>query len=305
MSDTLQTTRPRERIGPREKIGLVAAWGRYPLVVARELRRQGYAVYCLGIKDHADPALREVCDDYFESNVARLGTHIAYFRKRGVRRAVMAGKLHKTILFRRFYWIRNLPDWRCVRTFYPHFITRTKNRNDDAMLTAVVEAYAEDGIEFAPATDYVPELLVPYGNLSRRRPTRAQRQDVAFAWRLAKEIGRLDVGQCVAVHGRAVLAVEAVEGTDECIRRAGRLCPQGGFTVVKVAKPQQDMRFDVPTIGIGTLEALVEAGGSVLAVEAHKTIIIDAEEVARFADRHGLVLVAVEEGRLGELSEAA
>ncbi len=299
MSDTAQPTRPRERIG------LVAAWGRYPIIVAQELRRQGYAVYCLGIKDHADPALREMCHNYCESGVARLGSQISYFRKHGVRRAVMAGKLHKTILFRRFYWLRNLPDWRFVRTFYPHFITRTKNRNDDAMLTAVVEAYAQDGIKFAPATDYVPELLVQYGQISRRRPSRAQRQDVEFAWRLAKEIGRLDVGQCVAVHGRAVLAVEAVEGTDECIRRAGRLCPRGGFTVVKVAKPQQDMRFDVPTIGLGTLEAMVEAGGSVLAIEAHKTIVIDQEEVARFADRHGLALVAVEEGRLGERSEAA
>lgn len=273
-------------------VGLLAGWGQFPIVVATALRSQGRRVFGLGVKGHADPALRELCDDYAEVGVARLGAAIRQFRRWGVRRVTMAGKIHKVLLFHRGYWIKHFPDWKCVKTFYPHFITRTKDRRDDTLLGAVVEAYAADGIMFAPATEFAPELLVRPGVLSRKRPTAAQLQDVAFGWRIAKEMGRLDVGQSTAVLGRAVLAIEAVEGTDECIRRAGRLCPRGGFTVVKVAKPQQDMRFDVPTIGRGTLESLLAAGGALLAVEAGKTIIIDQPAVAQFADEHRLTVVA-------------
>ena len=174
----------------------------------------------------------------------------------------------------------------------------TKDRRDDSLLGSVVGAYARAGITFAPATDFAPELLVKAGQLSRRAPSRAQMKDIEFGWRLAKEMGRLDVGQSVVVKGQAVMAIEAIEGTDLCLRRAGELCPQGGFTIVKVAKPQQDMRFDVPTIGLGTVQSLVEAGGSVLAVEAGKTIIIDQQQVIEYADQHGVVLVALTDGRL-------
>jgi len=286
------------------KIGLVAGWGRFPIIVAETLQRQGYRVYCLGIKDHADPRLRELCDDYAEVGVARLGAQIKYFRRSGVTRATMAGKLHKVKMFRRMYWLKHLPDWRCLRSFYPHFITRTKDRSDDTILSTVVQAYAEDGITFAPATDFAPELLVPEGVLAGRLSD-AQRQDVDFGWKLAKEIGRLDIGQTVVVKGRAVLAVEAVEGTDECIRRAGRLCPAGGFTVVKVAKPQQDMRFDVPAFGTQTLETMIQAGARVLAVEAQRTILLDQPQVETLARRHGITIVAVRHPSLDQRLEAA
>jgi DUF1009 family protein len=135
------------------------------------------------------------------------------------------------------------------------------------------------------------------GLLTRRAPTAAEQADIEFGWQMAKEMGRLDIGQSVAVKGKAVIAVEAIEGTDECIRRAGQFCPQGGFTVVKVAKPQQDMRFDVPTVGTGTIESLLAAGGKVLAIEAGKTILIDEEQVVSLANRHGLTIVALEQGR--------
>jgi hypothetical protein len=146
----------------------------------------------------------------------------------------------------------------------------------------------------APATDFAPQLLAPPGQLTRRAPSASERQDIEFGWTLAKELGRLDIGQSVAVKGRAVIAVEAVEGTDACIRRAGELCPQGGFTVVKVAKPQQDMRFDVPTIGLGTIQSLIAAGAKVLAIEAGKTIVVDRNEVVALADKHGLTIVSRE-----------
>jgi DUF1009 family protein len=179
-------------------------------------------------------------------------------------------------------------------TFWPHFVTRRRSWQDDSFLGAIVDAFAAGGITMKPATDYVPNLLAQSACLTVRSPTAAQRDDIEFGWRLAKEMGRLDVGQSVAVKDRSPLAIEAVEGTDECIRRAGSLCKAGGFTVVKVAKPQQDMRFDVPTIGIGTLRAMAQAGGRVLAIEAGRTIIIDEPEVVEFANHHKLVVVALD-----------
>jgi DUF1009 family protein len=281
------------------RIGLIAGWGRFPLAVAQALRRQGCRVWCLAIKGHADQNLAEVCDDYHEVGLAKIGAAIRYFRRAGVRQVTMAGKIHKVVLFHRFHWITHLPDWRGLSAFYPHFLTLRKDRRDDTLLLAIIDEFAKDGITFAPATDFAPELLVKYGTLSGR-PTAAQQKDIEFGWKLAKELGRLDVGQSVAVKGRAALAVEAIEGTDECIRRAGQLCPQGGFVVVKTAKPQQDMRFDVPTIGVGTLRTLAEAGGSVLAVEADKTIILDEPKVIAFARRHNITVVAVHEEALRE-----
>ena len=145
-----------------------------------------------------------------------------------------------------------------------------------------------------PATDFAPELLVKTGTLNGR-VTDKQSKDIAFGWKIAKQMGGLDVGQSVVVKDCAVLAVEAIEGTDACIRRAGPLCQSGGFTVVKVAKPNQDMRFDVPTIGVGTVETIHESGGKVLAIEARKTIVLEQEAVQARARELGITVVAVDE----------
>jgi UDP-2,3-diacylglucosamine hydrolase len=286
---------PESKIqNPKSKIGLVAGWGRFPVVVARSLKEQGFEVHCVGLRDHVDAALRDVCDSFLSSGVARLGAHIRYFRRRGITQATLAGKVFKDkVLFSRYGWLSLVPDWRTVRAFFPLFILGKQNRNDDTLLTVVVNEYARSGIMMAPATDFAPQLLAAAGQLTRRGPTAVEQQDIEYGWTLAKEMGRLDIGQSVAVKGRAVIAVEAVEGTDACIRRAGELCPQGGFTVVKVAKPQQDMRFDVPTIGPGTIESLVAAGGKVLAIEAGKTIVVDRPELVALADRHGLAIVSL------------
>jgi DUF1009 family protein len=247
----------------------------------------------VGIKGHADAALEQICHEYREEGLARLGAHIRFFRSHGVRQATLAGKIHKSLIFQRGFLLAHRPDWVCVRTFYPHFVSSRKDRKDDTLLGAVVEAFARNGITLTPATDYAPGLLAQAGTLAGRRLSRREKQDIRFGWELAKEMGRLDVGQTVAVKGRAVLAVEAVEGTDQCIARAGQLCPSGGFTVVKVAKPQQDMRFDVPTIGVGTLRTLAQAGGRVLAVEAGKTILLDRAEVVGVARQQQITLVAL------------
>jgi len=279
---------------PKSKIGLIAGWGRYPLLVAEALKSQGYEVHCVGLKNHVDTALREICDSFALSGVARLGWHIRYFRRRGIKQVTMAGKVFKhKVLFGRCGWLSLVPDLRTIRAFFPMFVRGEKNRSDDTLLSVVVDEYARSGITMAPATDFAPQLLVREGQLTRRAPTMAEQGDIEFGWLLAKEMGRLDIGQSVAVKGRAVIAVEAVEGTDACIRRAGELCPQGGFTVVKVAKPQQDMRFDVPTIGVGTIESLKAAGASCLAIEAGKTIVVDEAQVSNLADGYGIAIVSL------------
>jgi len=287
---------PKSQIpNPKSKIGLVAGWGRFPLVVAETLKAQNYEVHCVGLRQYADSALRQICDSFISSGVARLGTHIRYFRRRGIEHATLAGKVFKhKLLFNRFGWLSLVPDLRTIRAFFPLFYLGQKNRNDDSLLSVVVEEYAKSGITMAPATDFAPQLLVASGTLTRREPSASELADIGFGWPLAKEMGRLDIGQSVAIKGRAVVAVEAVEGTDACIRRAGELCPQGGFTVVKVAKPQQDMRFDVPTVGLGTIESLIAAGGKCLAIEAHKTILVDRRDVVALANKHNIAITALD-----------
>jgi len=275
-----------------DRIGILAGWGRYPIVIAQALRARGIRVICLGIKGHCHPALEVASDVYQEVGMAKVGAAIRFFRRHHVQQATMAGKIHKRLIFEpRALFTHLCPDWRAVKAFIPHYVTLRKDRKDDTMTITIINEFAKDGIEFGPATDYLPELLIEPGQLAGRPLSYAQRKDVEFGWQLAKEMGRLDVGQSVAVKGRAALASEAVEGTDECIRRAGSLCRQGGFTVVKVAKPQQDMRFDVPTIGSNTMESLAAAGGKLLAIEARKTIVIDRDEVIALAKKHGIKIV--------------
>lgn len=283
------------------RIGLIAGWGRYPVVVATELARQGYATFCMGVKGHADAELARCCAAFDEFAVSRLGRAVRFFRRHGVRCVTLAGKIHKVLLLQQASWLGLWPDWRTFRRFFPHFVVPRKDRKDDTLLMAVVEEFARAGLEIVPATDFAPELLVKHRQLTRRGPTLAERKDIEFGWALAKEMGRLDVGQSIAVRGRAALAVEAIEGTDACIARAGTLCGRQAFTVVKVAKPRQDMRFDVPTIGRRTIETMLAAGATCLAVEAGRTILLDQEEVVRFADDHRVAIVALTaDGRLPE-----
>lgn len=277
-----------------ERIGVLAAWGRYPIVVAEALRAQGAKVIGLGVKDHVGQEFIDLCDEYRQIGVAQLGTAIRFFRKHDVTAATMAGKFHKTLIFKRFLWLRHLPDLQFIKTFYPHFLIGTRDRKDDTILGTIVNTFGEHGIHFAPATDFAPELLVKHGMIVGRSLSFVQRKDIEFGWQLAAEMGRLDIGQSVCVRGQAVLAVEAVEGTDECIRRAGKLSAGAAFTVVKIAKPQQDMRFDVPTIGTGTIETMREAGGKVLAIQAHKTILLDEEKLVSLAKKYGIQIAAVE-----------
>ncbi len=277
-----------------DRIGLLAAWGRFPIAVAEALKAQDVRISCLAVRDHADPRLAEICDDFKWIGLAKLGRAIRFFRRCGVHQATMAGKFHKVLLYRPWVWVRHLPDWTAVKTFYPMMVSGKKDRKDDTMLGTLTDAFGEAGIDFRPATDFAPELLVPHGTVAGRPSSPAVSRDIQFGWQLAKEMGRLDVGQTVCIKDQSVLAVEAIEGTDACIYRAGELCRKGRFTVVKVAKPQQDMRFDVPTVGVGTLETMVASGANTLAIEAGRTILLDTAAFRQFAERHKLTVVALD-----------
>src|SRR4051794_16967872 len=290
---SLSLRRPRALARSTEPmVGLLAGSGRFPILFAEAASRQGLKVACVGIQYEAPPELREICTTFETVGVAKLGKMIRVFGRQQVRQIVMAGKVTKNVMYTPARILRLCPDYRMFRMWY--FRNRKDNR-DDSILLAVIAEFERDGMTFASALDYCPELLVSEGILTRRAPTVRERADIEFGWQLAKEMGRLDVGQSVAVKEKAALAVEAIEGTDRCIERAGVLCKAGGWTLVKVAKPQQDMRFDVPTIGVSTIENLHKAGARVLAIEAGKTIVVDASDVIELADRHGLTIVALSE----------
>lgn len=279
----------------QEPIGVIAGWGRYPVILAKRLFEQGRPVYCLAIRDHADPGIAEYSQQIVWLGLGQLGRAIQLFRRWRIREATLVGKIHKVTLFRPWMVFHHWPDWRGFCTFAPHFLHHIRDNRDDTLLTTVCEAFETAGINIRPATDYLPEILVPPGQITPQAPTPRQWADICFGWRVAKEIGRLDIGQTVVVKDQAVIAVEAIEGTDACLRRAGELCPVGGFTVVKVAKPQQDMRFDVPTVGLRTLQNIAAGKGAVLAMEAEKTIFLDPDAVLETALRHHITIVAVKE----------
>jgi hypothetical protein len=276
-------------------IGLLAGAGRFPVVFAEQARRMGHRVCCVGLKHLAPVELRSLCAEYHEAGAAKMGRVIRTFCRSGVRTVVMAGKVHKATLFAPGRLWDLAPDWRAIKFW---FFRKRPDNKDDTLLLALIAEFERDGLTFASALDFCPELLVQKGVLTRRSPTRKEMDDVQFGWELAKEMGRLDVGQSVAVRERAVLAVEAIEGTDNAIARAGELAKGGGFVVVKVAKPQQDMRFDVPTVGLSTIETMHRVGGRVLAVEAGKTIFLDQDRTVELADRYGIAVVAVDAASL-------
>jgi len=288
---------PLPQAAPPRRVGVLAGWGRFPVLCAEALRRQGCQVIGLGVDGLYPEELPALCDQFDTTPLARLGRAIRYFRRQQVDRIVMAGKVDKQVLFHPLRMLKLLPDWRTMHMWLRY---ASANKSDDTLLLAVIREFERDGLQFASALDYCPELLVKHGFLTHRQPSAAQWKDIHFGWEIAKQMGGLDIGQSIVVHDTAVIAVEAIEGTDECIRRAGLLCRRGGLTVVKVAKPQQDRRFDVPTIGLQTIETMSEAGARCLAIEAEQTILLDHEEVIRRANRLGIAIVALhaEEVRL-------
>lgn len=271
-------------------IGLIAGYGRFPLLYAQNLKAQGFRIFCAAIREETDPAVLEVADQAQWLRLGQLGKLIEAFRAAGVAEAVMAGKVHKT----RIYQLR--PDLRAVK-----LMARAPDFKDDTLLGAVADELERHGIRLVSSIAHAGDLLPGPGVLTRRPPTSEERGDLAFGWELAKVVAGLDVGQSVVVKNRSVMAVEAIEGTDAAIRRGGEL-GGGGATVVKVAKPAQDVRFDVPTVGTDTIATMAAAGATCLALEAGLTLVLDREEVVARANEHdiSIVLQAPEASGQGE-----
>jgi len=277
-------------IADHTPVGLLAGAGRFPIVFAEKARELGLPVVCVGVKDMADPVLKSVCTEFHWLKRASLGYIARTFRRGGARQWTMAGKYYKHVLFQPWKWLRLLPDFRLLQAWMSH---NRRDNKDDTLLLALIDEFRKDGLECVSALELCPELLVRNGVLTKRKPTEREMTDVRFGWTLAKEMGRLDVGQSVMIRDRACIAVEAIEGTDRCIERAGELCKRAAFAVVKVAKPQQDMRFDVPTVGPQTIRTMTQAGATVLGIEAGKTILLDESETIALADRANISVVAI------------
>ncbi|MBM4285749.1 MAG: LpxI family protein [Deltaproteobacteria bacterium] len=265
-----------------EKIGLLAGKGQFPLMCAAAARQRGFTVVAVAHHAETDPALAQVADEIHWVYVGQLGKIIRIFQKAGVRQAFMAGGINRGRLFKQFR-----PDFKALK-----LIAQVGVGRDDQVLRAVAAEMERDGIVIVPATLFLDHLMAPQGRLTRRRPNNMEMRDVNYGFRVAKEVGRLDIGQCVVLRHGVVTALEAIDGTDETIRRGGLLAGPGAV-VVKVCKPQQDLRFDLPAVGRGTIEVMREVEAGVLAIEAGKTLVFDRQDLAAQADQAGIAVWGV------------
>jgi hypothetical protein len=271
---------------PGTPIGLIAGAGQFPLLFADRARERGYAVHAVAYRGEADPSLADRVADVEWLHLGQLRRLIRYFKKNGVDQAVMMGAIRKTRIFTD---VR--PDTKAIA-----ILARMRHTHDDGVLRAFARALEDEGIAIQPSTFLLPELLAPAGCWTRRRPSRAERNDIDLGRRLAGEVGRLDIGQCLVVGGGSVLAVEAIDGTDATLERGGNL-GEGEAVAVKVCKPDQDARFDIPAVGAGTVETMIRAGVRALAVEAGRAVVFDREAMIRRADQNGIAIVGVEPDR--------
>jgi DUF1009 family protein len=265
-----------------EKLLLIAGNGRYPFQLAAAARRRGVKRLCAAAFEHeTDPALASEVDDLRWLRVGQLGKLLAYAKETGARHAIMAGQIAPQNLFD----LR--PDFAALL-----LLAKLKERNAETLFGAVAGSLAQHGVELLPATTFLDEFLAPEGHFAGPKPRRRVHEDITFGLRLAKEVSRLDIGQTVVVRNGTVLAVEGFEGTNEAIQRGARL-GRGQAVAVKVSKPGQDFRFDVPVIGPLTLEAGAAAGLAALAVEAGRTLLVEPDRLRALAGQHGISIIGV------------
>ncbi len=267
-------------------IGVLCGSGLLPRRVAESLKARGARVVGVGIRGEADEELARLVDQWHWAGLARLGRWIRLFKAAGAEAMLMCGAIRK----RRMYdsKLAMLPDLRTIQLWYG----RLRSRQDHTILGAVADEFDREGIAVGSVPEFCPDLLVPSGCLTARRPTEAQWRDVRFGWPLAKQIAAMQIGQCIVVKDGAVLAVEGIDGTDATLERGGRLAG-GGAVAVKVPREGHDERFDLPCIGPDTVDTLQSSGVDLLAVEAGRTIALDRDEIERRARSSGVCIVAV------------
>jgi DUF1009 family protein len=273
-------------VGVPESVGLLCGGGTLPLHVAESLKGRGVRVIAIGIKGEADQAIESVADRVEWTGIAKLGRWISVFKKGGVDAVLMLGSIRKNQMFgskQRF-----LPDWRTIKLWY----RQTSSKQDHTLLEAVANEFQAEGMPVRTVRDFCPDLMMPTGPLTDREPTETQWRDIMFAWPIVKQIAAMQIGQCIVVREQAVVAVEGIDGTDAALERGGVLA--GGEAVaVKVPREGHDERFDIPCIGPDTADILVRSGVAVMAVEAGRTILLDAVETRQRADAGGVCIVAI------------
>ena len=270
-------------------LGLIAGEGRLPFLVAAGARQAGLKVICVGLAQSAQSSLANEVDVFYRVAIARPGAWIRKLRKHHVTRTIMVGRVSKGRLFTPWRILRYLPDWRAIRIYY--WRLRKKNKLTDSLLSALSDELASGGIVLENSIMYCKEYLAAAGVMTKTPLRPSAEEDIEFGWEIAKKLGELDIGQAIAVKEKDVIAVEAIEGTAEMIKRAGIFCKAKGWTLIKASKPQQDMRFDVPCVGPDTINNLAKNGGKCLVVEAAKTIIIDKTETIKIANQLGITIV--------------
>lgn len=263
-------------------IGLIAGGGQFPALFARKAEEKGYQVHAIGFHGETDDGLNSCVASFRQIYIGQVSKLIKYFKQYSVTQAVMLGSIRKTNIFKD---IR--PDFKALS-----FIAKHIRTHDDAVLTAFADLLEREGIHIKPSTFLLPELISPEGCWTKRRPDKAELKDIDQGWKLTKEIGKLDIGQCIVISNGTVLAVEAIDGTDATIKRGAALAHKSGAVVVKLAKPLQDLRFDLPSTGSQTIEIMHRSGASVLVLEAGKSLSFDREQMIEMADRYNICIIA-------------
>jgi DUF1009 family protein len=276
---------------PPTPIGLIAGGGQLPVIIARSLKQAGHVIHCLGLSGQWEPELPGLCDSFREVGVLKIGSWGKLLSKIGVQHAIMVGKVDKAkLMYDPLRLVRNLPDMAAVAAWYRHL---RNDRRSHALLSAIAEELDRSGVALIDSTAPIDDELATPGVMTEHQPSSGQIADYEFAWPMLMQVMRLDIGQAVAVRERDIIAVEAVEGTDRMIQRAGQLCKAKGWTLCKGARPGHDRRSDVPTIGVRTIENLHAAGAGCLALAAGDCIMIEKRRVLDAADRLGISIVGI------------
>ena len=260
--------------------GLIAGNGQFPFLVVEGALKQGVSLAVVAIKEETDPRINEIAENVTWVGIGQLGKMISFFKKQGVEKAIMAGQVKHVQIFS-----GAIPDLRMVKMLW-----NLPRRNTDALIGGVADEMAKEGIELIDSTYFIKDQLASEGVLTKRKPTDFERENIEYGLHIASGTARLDIGQTIVVRSKACIAIEAMEGTDATIRRAGELA-NGKLTVVKVAKPDQDMRFDVPVVGLPTIEAMIAAGATCLSITAGKTLIFERDEMLKLADANKICVI--------------
>jgi len=274
-----------------QSIGLIAGQGRLPILVAQGMRAEGHRVCCVAFRGHYDSELPRYCDEFRTVGVYRIGSWIRRLRRWDAREAVMVGRVAKTRMHDPLRLVRELPDWRAAWLWYRHL---RHDHRDQAVLAAVIDELHRGGINLVDSTTYIPDHLASPGVMGVIEPSPQQHGDIEFAWSMLQQTADMDIGQSMAVRDRDVIAVEAIEGSDRMIQRAGELCRSQGWTFLKTAGSQHDSRADVPSVGISTVHALARAGAGCMALGVGRVILIDRPDVLAAADKAGIAVVGID-----------